>query len=337
MKIRLVAILISLTLLMGLVIAGCAAPAPAPAPEEEAITMAFGSVCSKTDGSWGQNIYEAYLYIKGKYPEVEATHTDLIPWGDLPTWLELQGEKGTDLLYLDSGATVFEALTEVAPKYPDIWFIVGGGGAEICSKLPANVALYESMQHEGSYLAGVAAGMMTKTNKIGHMAGFDYPAIIRNWKAWELGAKSVNPGVKVINMYCGAWGDPENDYEVGTTLVEQGCDVLFHDTDSLSIFRIAEEADVLVSGVHRDQSEYAPNHVITSSLANHPLQAEQGLLEFKAGTIVKRTDVVFGLRVGWSAVGPFGDFVPDEVRAKVKEVEETILAGELVVPEILED
>ncbi|MAF85409.1 MAG: hypothetical protein CL875_02850 [Dehalococcoidales bacterium] len=299
--------------------------------------MAFGSIISRTDGSWGQNIHEAYLYITEKYPEVETTFTDLIPWGELPTWMELQGEKKTDLLYLDSGATVFEAVTEVAPKYPDMWFITGGGGVDINAQLPANVIMYESQQHEGSYLAGVAAGMMTETNKIGHMAGFDYPMIVRNWKAWELGAKSVNPDIEVNNIYTGAWGDPENDSEVGTALIDLGSDVLFHDTDSLSIFKIAEEADVWVVGVHRDQSEYAPTRVIASALANHPLQAEQGLLDFMAGTIAAAKEVkVYGVEAGWPVITSLTN-VPEEVKAKVEEAEEAIRTGEIVVPEILED
>jgi basic membrane protein A len=297
--------------------------------------MAFGTITSRTDGSWGQNIYEAYLYITEKYPEVETTFSDIIPWGEMPAWLELHGEEGTDLLYLDSGATVFGFVTEVAPKYPDMWFVTGGGGVDINVQLPDNVIMYESQQHQGSYLTGVAAGLMTETNKIGHMAALDYPMIIRNWKAWELGAKLVNPDVEVINIYTGAWGDPENDLEVGTALVEMGPDVLFHDTDSLSIFKVAEDAGVWVVGVHRDQSDNAPGRVITSALANHPLQAEQGLLDFMAGTIAAAKDVKsYGIEAGWPVFAPLTN-VPEEVIAKVKEVEEAIHAGEIVVPEIL--
>jgi len=298
--------------------------------EVEPIKVAVGSICAKTDTSWGQSIYEGSLYLKENYPEVEIGFTDLIPWGDTRNWLELQGEAGTNVVFLDSNSTWFEQLVEVAPKYPDTWFVTGGGGFHLNNLLPDNVTVYMVAEEEGEYLSGIIAGMMTKTNKIGFVAGYDYPMIYANFKAWELGAESVNPDVEATYYVVGAWGDTEKHYESSRALIDQGHDLLNQDVDTLGFFKAAQEADVMVFGTHRDQYDNAPDHVLTSSLTMHAEMFAVALERYMAGTISKEGQK-FWLKDGYEALAPLTN-VADEIETKVDEVKEKIIIGDIIVP-----
>jgi len=252
MKNRLVILLISLTLVTGLAIAGCAAPAPEPAPTPapspaptpapapaEKITMDFCTIGSRSDGSWSQDIYESYLLIKEKYgDEVECTFTDLVEWDAWPTYLELQGERGADMIFGDSAETPLEGLLKVAPKYPNTYFVNPVTGQETMDLLPDNcVSYYTKTEEQGGFLAGVAGGMKTETNLVGFIAGMNYPDTIKCGMGFELGAKWINPDVEMMAMYTGDWVDVEKGYETARAMLEMDVDVVipFADNSGLGV------------------------------------------------------------------------------------------------------
>jgi basic membrane protein A len=298
--------------------------------DEKKVKMGIATVSWKTDMSWGASMEETANHIKKKYPHVDVTFVDALPWGDFPSWLQLQCESGTKLFFLDSNSTWFEALQEVAPKYPDVWFVTGGGGLEINEKLPGNVTVYMVSQEEGEYVAGVVSGLMTKSNKIGFVSAFDYPAIVANWKAWELGAKYSNPDVEVIVAYTGAWGDAEKHYETTRAVINQGIDILNHDLDSLGFLKAAKESGTKVIGAHRDQSALAPELFLTSALIMHEEMGELTLKDYMAGALTKKGKKL-GLKDGYDTTVALTN-VSDDVRKKAEEVKGKIRAGEIVVP-----
>jgi basic membrane protein A len=319
--------------LVVLLLAGCAKPTPAPPPE--AIKMAIATIGAKTDGSWSQSFYEAYLYIQKKYPNVDVTFSDLCPYAEFPSILETFGGMGIDLVYVDSAW--FEAVSKVAPKHPNTWFVMPNLTEADLEVLSNNVTTYVSKDEQGGYLAGVAAGMITKTNKLGYVAGADYPDIKRAGNGFALGARSVNPDVTLSVVYTGDWVSVEKGYESAKALIALGVDVIMHYNDNagLGVIKAAKEAGVYVVGEARDQADLAPANVITSYLVDHPRLAEKALLDLKAGTISKRVQE-FGIEEGWPVMAPLRN-VPEEVKVKVKETETAIKKGEIAVPVIFED
>ncbi|MCL5070779.1 MAG: BMP family protein [Actinobacteria bacterium] len=293
------------------------------------IKMAIGTVSWKTDGSWGQSMEEASKYIQDKYPNVEVNFTDAIPFGDINKYLELQCQNGVKLIFLDSNSTWFTALEEIAPKYPDTWFVTGGGGLEDNKKLANNVTVYMVSQEEGEFLAGIATAMMTKSKKIGFVSAFDYPAIVANMKAWEQGALYVDPSIKLSYAWTGVWGDAEKHYETVKAVLDKGVDVLNHDLDSLGFLKAAQEKKTWIIGAHRDQSDLDPALFLTSALILHNQMAELSLQKFMDGTISKEGGK-FGLKDGYDTLAPLTN-VPDEVVTKVEEAKEKIISGEIKV------
>ena len=106
-----------------------------------------------------------------------------------------------------------------------------------------NMDNYVCHSFQARYLSGIAAGMMTKTNKIGVVGSHPIPEIIRNINALTLGAQSVNPDIEVEIVWINSWFDPPKDMDAAKVLAEQGNDILFTTTDSPSVVTLANKLD----------------------------------------------------------------------------------------------
>src|ERR1700712_4798898 len=81
------------------------------------------------------------------------------------------------------------------------------------------------------YASGVAAGLTTKSNKLGFISAFPIPQVLLNINAFTLGAQSVNPNVTTTVVFSGAWCDPAKLYEAANSLIDRGIDVLTQHQD----------------------------------------------------------------------------------------------------------
>jgi len=353
---KLLASLLAIAMIAALILSGCSpAPAPEPAAPEpaaptpaapapaapepaapDAIKMYFFTNGTRTDGTWSQNIYEAYEYITEKYPEVETRFTDLVPFADEGSYITVAGEEGVDLVYVDGSFSWYDAFLEYAPRYPDTWFINANLSPAEFETWPDNVKSYNMEEHQAGFLAGVAMGLMTETNKIGYVGGLPYPTIIRVGCGYEMGAKWINPDVEFSPTYTASWVDVEKAYEHATALIGSGADVLCHYSDNggFGVIKACQESGAYFVGEARDQYEYAPDVALTSFLTNHPLMAETALLEYKAGTIEHSvTEVYLGGEYDWPFIAPLTN-VPAEVVSTVEEAKQLIADGTIVVPYI---
>jgi basic membrane protein A len=297
--------------------------------------MAFGEIGSRTDHGWGQGIYEAYLYITDKYPEIDASFTDEIPWADFPTWLELQGEKGVQLLYTDSAQTWGEAMDLTLPNYPDMWHATPGSDAGVMALRPENSIGMDYKAEWNGFLLGVVAGMMTETDTIGYVTGLDYPEITRLGAGYEWGAKWVNPDVESLHIWTMDWNDSGKAYESTMSLIDAGADVIvgYFDGAGLGVISACEDAGVWRLGWGIDQYAVEPSSLIlTGFLTGHWLMADQAVQEFKAGTLSHRAVMTPEVRPDeWEFLAPFTN-TPADVEALVAQVERALRAGLIGVP-----
>ena len=120
--------------------------------------------------------------------------------------------------------------------------------------------------YEPVYLAGIAAGKATKSNKLGYVYAFPIPQTIDNINAFQLGAQSVNPDAKTYVVNTSNWCDPAKQAEAAKSLLDQGVDVITQHQDCTStITKATEEAGAMVVGYHADASELAPKGWVTGS------------------------------------------------------------------------
>jgi basic membrane protein A len=181
-------------------------------------------------------------------------------------------ERGYDLI-IGVGFAQGAILDLVAKDYPNIHFALIDGASEL-----PNVASLVFKEHEGSYLVGILAAKTSRTGVIGFLGGMDIGLIHRFLKGYEEGAKSVNPGIRVVPNYVGvtdaAWNNPGKGKELALSQIAKGADVIFAaaGNSGLGVFDAAEErgkdargrATHFAIGVDSNQNMVKPGFVLTS-------------------------------------------------------------------------
>jgi basic membrane protein A len=216
-----------------------------------------------------------------------------------------------------------EPTLKVAKDFPDVRFESITG-----YKTAANVAAANARYYEGRYLAGIAAGRMTKTNQAGYVAGFPIPEVLQGINAFTLGMRSVNPQAQVKVIWLNAWFDPGKERDAAMALMDQGADVLAFHTASTAVMAAAQERGKLAVAYHSDMRKVAPDAqvvAVTHQWGDYYTRRTKALLDgsWKAG------NVWGGVKEGMIRVGYFGSKVPKAVQEEVLARQKDIAAGKL--------
>ena len=172
-------------------------------------------------------------------------------------------DEGADLIFATSYGHL-EFAENLAAENPEVVF-VHQGGLESEPKLD-NLGTYFGTVYEPVYTAGIAAGQVSETGKLGYVYAFPIPQTLANINAFTLGAQSVNPDIETIAVSTGSWCDPALQAQAAQTLIDQGADVITQHQDcTKTIVEATEAAGVNSVGYHADASELAPNGWITGS------------------------------------------------------------------------
>jgi basic membrane protein A and related proteins len=220
---------------------------------------------------------------------------------------------------------VKEAYDKLAPEYPESHFVLL---YEPNDKNIPNMRGVAYDVQEGSYVCGVVAGLMTKSNRIGFIGGNDSPSILKFFAGLEAGAKSVNPNV----AFDLAFIDPDKGQELAISLFDRGDDVVMHAANmtGLGMFSAAKDAGKYTVGVDIDQNSLAPDSVICSALANPGLSVYASIKDVHEGTWTGG-NVDWGIDDGAPAAA-LASWLPDDVKKAAAEAEAKIVSGEVKVP-----
>ena len=240
---------------------------------------------------------------------------------------------GADLTW-GIGFLMADAVRQVAEQNPDAKLAI------IDETVDApNVASVTFKEHEGSFLVGVVAGLMTKTNKIGFVGGMEIPVIKRFEAGFTAGVKAANPEAEVIIDYTGAFDAPDQGKASAATLYNNGADIIFHAAGATGdgVFNEGSErkkagADVWVIGVDKDQSITFGHEITLTSMMK---RVDRAVAKISADLVNGRFtpgSVVLGLADNGVGLPESNPNLPDDVLAKVKEYEQKIISGEIVVP-----
>lgn len=155
------------------------------------------------------------------------------------------------------------AVDAKAKQYPDVKF-------EHCSGYlsETNMDNYFGQIEQPRYLSGIVAGMKTTTNKIGYVAAFPLPEVIRGINAFTLGVLSVNPDAKVYVKWTNTWYGPDTEKEAAVALLNEGCDVLAQHQDSTATMKAAADAGKFAVGYDNPMASAAPNAYMTAPIWN---------------------------------------------------------------------
>jgi len=252
------------------------------APRKVTIGAEWFSIIEGT--SWTQQCQKALDWLLDEFPNLEAVvQTEVMPDNTIPVAERMIREKDADIIIAN---TEFMAipLKEIKDKYPDKYF-VSQTNANI--EKGRNWIRYYAKQYQSTYLAGLLAGALTKTNHIGVIGAMYDVVICRRINAFALGAQEVNPKVKVHMLYCGQWFDPPSEKEVAETLIDKfNCDVLTQQTDSAAGVKVAQDKGVWYIGKDADFVELGWDDwstVATSFVVNWQVIWERIVKDYLAG------------------------------------------------------
>jgi simple sugar transport system substrate-binding protein/basic membrane protein A len=173
-------------------------------------------------------------------------------------------QKGAKIIFATSYGHLDAAL-KVAAEHPDV-AVVQQGNVIAKDKITANTGTYFGTVYEPVYLAGVAAGLTTKTDKLGFVYAFPIPQTIANIDAFTLGARSVNPDAKTYTVNTSNWCDPAKQAQATQSLLSQGVDVITQHQDcTATVIKTTEAAGKYTVGYHADASSLAPKGWLTGS------------------------------------------------------------------------
>ena len=216
-----------------------------------------------------------------------------------------------------------EPTLKVAQEFPDVKFESITG-----YKTAPNVALANARYYEGRYLAGIAAGRMTKTNVAGYVAGFPIPEVLQGINAFALGMRSVNPQAEVKVVWLNTWFDPTLERDAAMTLFNQNVDVIAFHTASSAVMVAAQERGKLAIAYHSDMRKIAPDAqivAVTHQWGKYYTKRAKAVLD---GTW-KSGNVWGGVKEGMIRVEGFGAKVPKAVQQEVLARQKEIASGKL--------
>lgn len=197
---------------------------------------------------------------------------------------------------------------------------------------PPNIGIYFGFIDEVEYLAGVTAGLMSRTGRMGFVAAKPIPQVLRNINSFMLGARSVNPSASMKVLFTGDWVLPVREAEAASSLADQGVEVLTGHTGSPRVIvQVAERRGIWATGYQFNQSVVAPSRFLTGAEWSWGVvykRYAQMIHDGKSvtnGTIPRH--MAGTLKDQFCRLSPFGPAVTPAMRNQVARAQEQLLNG----------
>ncbi|MFZ5633404.1 MAG: BMP family ABC transporter substrate-binding protein [Bacillota bacterium] len=290
--------------------------------DADQLKVAFMYVGPVGDAGWSYAHDQGRKYLEKELPYVKTSIVESVPEGaDSERVLMQLAEQGNKVIFATSFGYM-DPTINVAKKYPDVVFMHCSG-----FKTTPNVGTYFGRIYQARYLTGIAAGKMTKSNKIGYVAAHPIPEVVRGINAFTQGVRSANPNARVKVVWTNTWYDPAAEKEAGKTLLDAGCDVVAQHQDTPGPQQAAEERGKYGVGYNTDMSKMAPRAVLTSAVWNWG--------PYYVKTVKAVREKTWKSEQYWGSmsdkivdIAPFGPMVPDDVKKLVEDAKKKIVDGQ---------
>lgn len=337
-------ILLAVTLVSGLSVS-------TPASAALKVGMVF-DIGGKGDQSFNDSAYRGLQWAS----ELGITHVEIEPGADADreTGLRMIASQGFDLV-IGVGFLFTDAIKAVADEFPNTKFAIIDG---FVPDKP-NVSSLLFMEHEGSFLVGIIAGMKAKEdgkNKVGFVGGMDVPLIHKFEAGYKAGVAYACPDCRVFSDYAGttpmAFADPVKGKELALAQIDKGAYVIYHASGltGAGVFEAGKQRKTYIIGVDSDQNHLGhiektgENYGLTSMLKQVDVAVyltikdlldgkfQPGVRVFGLGdTVTIDNKVYHGVYYAMDEYNK--NLVSQEILMKVADAEKKILSGEIKVPE----
>ncbi len=223
-------------------------------------------------------------------------------------------ERGFDMV-IAVGFLQAEEVIEIAPEYPNVQFAHIDQAHEDLD----NVTGLIFAEHEGSFLVGALAALVSETGTVGFVGGIDSPLINRFEGGFVQGARYIDEDIQIESAYADSFNDPSRGREIALSHMDNGADVIYHAAGATGtgVFEAVEEEDQLAIGVDTNQNHLYPGHIIASMLKVVDVAVFTAIEDAMAGELPLGENVVYGLADGGTGITSLTDV--DEERLAYEE------------------
>lgn len=297
---------------------------PMQAFAEDPLKVGFVYVGPIGDHGWSYQHDQGRLALEEHFGDkVQTTYVENVNEGaDAERTIRRLAQAGNDVIFTTSFGFM-NPTARVAKEFPEKTFLHATG-----YKRSENLGTYLSKTFEGRYVTGIAAGQVTESNKLGYIASFPIPEVIRDINSTFLAARKVNPDVELKVVWVNTWFDPAKEADAANTLIDQGVDVIIQHTDSPAAMIAAEKRGVWAVGQASDMSHFGPKAHLLSVVDDWSPYYIETAQEVMDGTWESK-DYWGGITEGDIVIASISDRLTDEQRTKVDETIEAIRTGEL--------
>lgn len=287
--------------------------------------IAFIYASSTRDGGWNEALDNARQRVASElgYPVAVA---ESIPEeaGALKNAIDLFVQRGFNIIVTTSYG-YSDGVLEAAQRYPNVAFLAASGTTNA-----ANLESFYARSYEAWYLAGMAAGAVSESGRLGMLGGF--PVAVVNWdiNAFARGAQSLKSDIRTTALFTNSWWDPVKEGQAAQSLLEQNADVIANNLSSAAPFSAAERAGKASVGFQLDMSALAPTGHLTSVVFHwdkHLLPTIRSIVE---GDWEPSPHGAFpGLAEGVVDITALSEKVPAQAREQIASARAAIISGEL--------
>ncbi|MCA0451768.1 MAG: BMP family ABC transporter substrate-binding protein [Proteobacteria bacterium] len=313
---------------LALAIAGSAAAQTPPA--------VMFDIGGKFDRSFNQAAYDGAERFKKEtgvtYNEFEITNT-----AEREQAIRNLARRGASVV-IAVGFNNHAAIETVAKEFPNVKFTI----IDSVVDLP-NVQSVTFREHEGSFLVGMAAALVSKTGKVGFVGGMDVPIIRKFYKGYEEGAKYAKPSAEVFMNMTGttptAFRDPTRGAELARGQFDRGVDVVFAAAGATGtgVYQAAKDAGKFAIGVDSNQNHLHPGTMLTSMVKRVDVAVYEAMTQARAGSW-KPGARALGLKeegVGVAIDDNNKALLSADVLKRIDEARQAIIDGKIVVTDVM--
>lgn len=267
---------------------------------------------------------EKELGVKVKYIE---SHKD----SDYMSNIETLVDEEVDLI-VGVGFKIAEAIDESAKLYPEQNFAIVDASYD---EIPKNVKSILFNSQEAGYLVGAVAAKMTKTNNVGFIGGVEIPSVTSFEYGYLKGVEDTNSEVNVQRQYANSFTDSAKGKAIAQQMHSKNADIIFAAAGGVGTGAIeaARENNKYAIGVDRDQSDEAPDNMLTSAIKRVDVGVFETVKELVEGKFPGGTSRVYGLEEnGIGIADTTSNLVSQDIIDYVKQIEDKLRKGELKVP-----
>ena len=321
---------LALALCMIFALAACGQSA-APAAQQTA-KVKIGMVTDVggvNDKSFNQTSWEGLQALAKEDPSFEVNYLESKTDADYQTNINTFIDEGYDLI-ICVGYMLADATREAAEANPDQKFAIIDDDSN--AALP-NVACLMFAQEQASYLVGLVAGSVTESKTVGYVQGMVSESMNKFGVGYIAGVLEACPDATVLQYNANNFGDSAGGATAAKDMITKGADVIYHAAGGtgMGVIEACNEEGIWAIGVDTDQSNLAPDHVITSAMKRVDIASQDIAKAVKDGSYTAGVHM-YDLSNGGVDLAPTRDHIPADVLELVEKAKAAVIAGEKVVP-----